>query len=817
MNRFTNLFPITKTLRFELRPQGETLKYIKKRGIIDTDTERAKDYTTVKTIIDEYHKDFISRALSTFKINDDLLVSFFDQFCSSKPNIEDIQKIQSSLYNDISKHLLSQSESKGSKPKLFNKELICELLPLFEQDKTKLNIIKKFDQFTTYFKGFNENRKNIYNGEGKHGSIAYRLINENLKLFAQDILRFKKVAPNIKSKIAQLNNDFSHEINLKWAITDISLIFDIKFFNNLLTQGDIDLYNAILGAKVDEKNHIQGLNQYINLYNQQNKSKLPTLDVLYKQILSDKESLSWLPDKFENDNDAIVTLKNYCESLKENETLLTLQRILNYITEFDLNHIYISEKYITRLSKDAFDNWATLKSIIHQTNQGSYSIAELDKYITEYNNTRENEPLTTISEYFSRIKKPFNHYNECLNNAKSILDATHETNDVFDNEESTHIMRELGDSIISIRRLSSYVLGNGNETLKDDIFYGHLIPIADTLNIFSKIYDKMRNRATKKPYSTEKIKLNFNCSTLLDGWDKNKEKDNLCVILRKDGRYFLGIMDNDSKNTFTKKQLPNDGDYYEKMEYKQIPTTSGIGGFIRKCFGVTQKLGWNCPSSCLNSDGKIIIKDSEVSNNLQELIDCQKEFFNTYEKDGVRYRDFYNYKFADSSKYDSLKSFYTDVEQQSYKIIFSKISTTFIDSLVKNGELYLFEIYNKDFSPNSRGRKNLHTMYWEALFSEENLNELKYKLNGKAEIFYRKASLKADPDNPTHKKCVPVKLRSNEMRTKTFAYDLQKDKRFTTDKFLFHVPITLNAQSKSRETINNKGGVSKISHTLIVS
>ena len=42
------------------------------------------------------------------------------------------------------------------------------------------------------------------------------------------------------------------------------------------------------------------------------------------------------------------------------------------------------------------------------------------------------------------------------------------------------------------------------------------------------------------------------------------------------------------------------------------------------------------------------------------------------------------------------------------------------------------------------------------------------------------------------------------MRTKTFAYDLQKDKRFTTDKFLFHVPITLNAQSKSRETINNK-------------
>ena len=36
----------------------------------------------------------------------------------------------------------------------------------------------------------------------------------------------------------------------------------------------------------------------------------------------------------------------------------------------------------------------------------------------------------------------------------------------------------------------------------------------------------------------------------------------------------------------------------------------------------------------------------------------------------------------------------------------------------------------------------MHTMYWKALFSEENLANLVYKLNGQAEIFYRKESIK---------------------------------------------------------------------------
>lgn len=69
------------------------------------------------------------------------------------------------------------------------------------------------------------------------------------------------------------------------------------------------------------------------------------------------------------------------------------------------------------------------------------------------------------------------------------------------------------------------------------------------------------------------------------------------------------------------------------------------------------------------------------------------------------------------------------------KLTFENISESYIDSVVNQGKLYLFQIYNKDFSAYSKGRPNLHTLYWKALFDERNLQDVVYKLNGEAELF----------------------------------------------------------------------------------
>ena len=56
MEHFTNLYPVSKTLRFELQPIGKTKENIEKNGILQRDEKRAEDYKIVKGLIDEYHK-----------------------------------------------------------------------------------------------------------------------------------------------------------------------------------------------------------------------------------------------------------------------------------------------------------------------------------------------------------------------------------------------------------------------------------------------------------------------------------------------------------------------------------------------------------------------------------------------------------------------------------------------------------------------------------------------------------------------------------------------------------------------------------------
>ena len=128
----------------------------------------------------------------------------------------------------------------------------------------------------------------------------------------------------------------------------------------------------------------------------------------------------------------------------------------------------------------------------------------------------------------------------------------------------------------------------------------------------------------------------------------------------------------------------------------------------------------------------------------------------------------------------------------------------YINSLVAEGKIYLFQIYNKDFSPNSKGTPNLHTLYWKMLFDERNLKDVVYKLNGEAEVFFRKSSIKCE--KPTHpaNQAINNKNPLNSKKQSCFEYDLIKDKRYTVDKFQLHIPITMNFKSTGNDNINSE-------------
>ena len=842
-DEFVGLYPISKTLRFELKPIGKTLEHIQRNKLLEDDAVRADDYVKVKKIIDKYHKCLIDEALSGFTFDTEAdgrsnnSLSEYYLYYNLKKRNEQEQKTFKTIQNNLRKQIVNKLTQSEKYKRIDKKELITTDLPDFLTNESEKKLVEKFKNFTTYFTEFHKNRKNMYSKEEKSTAIAFRLINENLPKFVDNIAAFEKVASSpLAEKINALYEDFKEYLNVE----KISSVFRLEYYNELLTQKQIDLYNAIVGGRTEEDNRIQikGLNQYINEYNQQQtdrSNRLPKLKPLYKQILSDRESVSWLPPKFDSDKDLLIKLKECYDALSEKEKVFDkLESILKSLSTYDLSKIYISnDSQLSYISQKMFGRWDIIGKAIREDCAkrnpqksreslekfaeridkklkaiDSISIGDVDECLAQLGETYVKrvedyfaamgasdmgEEQTDTTSFKKNIKGAYESVKELLNNADNITD-----NNLMQDKGNVEKIKTLLDAIKDLQRFIKPLLGKGDEADKDGVFYGEFTSLWTKLDAVTPLYNMVRNYLTSKPYSTKKIKLNFENSTLMDGWDLNKEPDNTTVIFRKDGLYYLGIMGKRYNRVFVDREdLPHDGECYDKMEYKLLP---GANKMLPKVFFSETGIQRFRPSEELLGKYE---RGTHKKGADFDLGDC-RALIDFFKKSIERHDDWkkFDFKFSDTSTYQDISEFYREVEQQGYKMSFRKVSVDYIKSLVEEGKLYLFQIYNKDFSAHSKGTPNMHTLYWKMLFDEENLKNVVYKLNGEAEVFFRKSSITVQ--SPTHPANSPIKNKNkdNQKKESEFKYDMIKDRRYTVDKFLFHVPITMNFKSVGGSNIN---------------
>lgn len=860
---FKRLYPLSKTLRFEAKPIGATLKNIIKSGLLEEDEHRAQSYVKVKKLIDEYHKAFIDRVLNEGcltienKGNKDSLEEYYESYMS-KSNDENVSKtfkeIQENLRSVIAKkltddkayanlfgkNLIESYKDKEEKNKIIDSDLTQFIntaepsqIDSMSQDEAK-ELVKEFWGFTTYFVGFFDNRKNMYTSEEKSTGIAYRLVNENLPKFIDNMEAFKKAIakPEIQANMKELYSNFAEYLNVE----SIQEMFKLDYYNMLLTQKQIDVYNAIIGGKTDEDHDvkIKGINEYINLYNQQHKDeKLPKLKALFKQILSDRNAISWLPEEFNSDQEVLDAIKDCYERLSENVLGdKVLKSLLCSLSDYNLNGIFVrNDLQLTDISQKTFGNWSVIQNAIMQNiknvaparkrkeSEEDYEkrISDIFKkadsfsiqYINDCLNEMDDNNLHAVDGHFATLgavntptmqrENLFALIQNAYTDISDLLDTPYpENKNLAQDKTNVAKVKALLDAIKSLQHFVKPLLGMGDESDKDERFYGELASLWTELDTVTPLYNMIRNYMTRKPYSEKKIKLNFENPQLLGGWDANKEKDYATIILRRNGMYYLAIMDKDSKKLLGK-TMPSDGECYEKMVYKLLP---GANKMLPKVFFAKSRINDFKPSKKIveNYNNGTHKKGKNFNiNDCHDLIDYFKQSIDKHE-DWSKF----GFNFSDTSTYEDLSGFYREVEQQGYKLSFTNISVSFINKLVDEGKMYLFQIYNKDFSDYSKGTPNMHTLYWKALFDERNLADVVYKLNGQAEMFYRKKSI--DYTHPTHPANHPIqnKNKDNKKKESVFEYDLVKDRRYTVDKFLFHVPITMNFKSVGSENINQQ-------------
>jgi hypothetical protein len=824
---FTNLYSLTKTLRFELKPTEETKKLLEKSnnmGLKPVEVDQEIDrlyHEQMKPMFDTLHQKFIEESLAKVVLDETDLNNFYAEYKKFKGFSKDRKKYTKEIdavtksldaikkrlrkqvcvsYDETAKDWKTKIDLKGEGAKiLFDAKILGYLRELYADDETKIEAINKFDKFFTYFSGFNQNRANYYTSEGKVTEVSYRIIDENLVRFLENVEAYEVVRNHL--------SDFA---------TQYGEYFTLSNYANYLSQSQIDEYNKMVGGENVKEGgiKIQGINEKINFfvqkYNSEHKEidkekekksqlRLPKMKELYKQIGSAKKSFGifaieqggeWhhLQDFVNNQSEYLVVLQ---ESYK---------KFFEKWDEYSLEKIYFNKASLNTISSRWFGNWHTLQEKLLETkafkkDKGEIKVKDIAlaqiKEALEALNAEGPESLYRLgykanpTAYEEKFVSG-NMWQTFLNIWELELDQNFEEIDKkvqefeskkeekFEKDKHSKWLKEICDSFLGLERIARYNKVKGDESGDVDFYEVVDKYLEESLQV--KYYNAFRNLISQKPYSVNKIKLNFENSTLFGGWDLNKEADNSAIVLRHSDGFEVVILKKEYSHCFEQTKNPGlfvkDTSGYQKMRYKLLP---GPNKMLPKVAFSKKNIDTFNPSSDIRRiyDSGTFKKENLVEEDLHKMIDFWKTVLFGYED----WKSF-GWNLKDSKEYKSIDQFYRDVTEQGYKVSFVDINLSELEAMEIRGQLYRFELYNKDYAKGAKKdhqNKNLETVYFENLFTDDNLTRPCLKLNGEAEMFYRKGQ------RDKLKKKIDTKGK-----------EVLDAKRYAEGKYLFHFPVTIN-------------------------
>ncbi|MEK7142190.1 MAG: type V CRISPR-associated protein Cas12a/Cpf1 [Patescibacteria group bacterium] len=869
---FTNLYSLSKTLRFELKPVGKTQQILEKENVFAKDKLIQEKYQKTKPYFDRLHLEFIDEALRGVTLTGlDEYFEILKNWQKDKKNKE-AQRAYKNKLQELRKEVVKKFGDKAEKwvneiytsvglknkdIEILFEEAVFDLLKarygsetesiieIEEKDKSGQTNIKQvsiFDSwkgFAGYFKKFFETRRNFYKDDGTSTALATRIIDQNLKRFCDNITLFE----SIKEKM-----DFK-EVEKIFGVQLVQ-VFSLGFYNRRLLQDGINKYNIILGGETLENGEKRkGLNECINLHKQKTGEKLPFFKTLDKQILSDKASFL---DGIKDETVLLKVLKQFAKTAEEKMKILQ-PLFTDFIAEnddYDLSQIYIEKKVFDPnscrwIDKSAIDNFQEAlykemkseKLAKYEKKENAYKFPDFialsyikcalengkfegnfwkDKYydIAGFAKKTNWEQFLTIFSFefnslFERTIKDEDGnekqigYNIFSQNFEFLI----KKNPFTLSQEAKVIIKEFADSVLTIYQVAKYfAVEKKRAWLSEyelDSFYTH--PETGYLRFYEnayedivQIYNDLRNYLTKKPYSEEKWKLNFECSYLLGGWSSEFETHG-SLIFEKNGKYYLGVI-NGKALTKENRQRLAEGITEENKCFKMVydfqkPDNKNVPRLFIRSNGenfspAVKELDLPINTILDIYDQRLFKTENKnlplFKDSLRKIIDYFKLGFSRHNS----YKHF-PFKWKGSSEYENIADFYQDTISSCYQLQWEGLNFHEIEKLTESKDLYLFQIYNKDFSDKSKGSKNLYSLYFQSLFLKENLENkdgVILKLSGGGEIFFRPKTDKGKLGERTDSKGKKV----------------IKNKRYSEDKMFLHFPIELNYARGQEGNFNAK-------------
>ena len=892
---FTNQYPVSKTLRFELVPIGQDGKRLAAQDaakllakILEQDRKIKNAYVALKPVMDKIHEEVINKSL----ISEEAKKIDFSEYLDKYKQKKDIESEENSLREKIVKtynigtqsiKVKSGNDSKG-KPVLkkegvkcltekgilkYVKKVISELKD--EKEKNELEThLDTFKKFFTYFSGYNQNRENYYAKQEKATAVATRIVHDNLPKFCDNCIQFsdgkvqkkkKKYSDTAEESVSRKDEYLNAYRYLKNAsiITHIKdaeknekieaypideKMFEIAKFSECLPQAGIEEYNRIIGH----------YNLLINLYNQARKDKegfkkLLPFKTLYKQIGCGKKKALFHALKYDtrqqqdtkektdeilNLEDTLKTIskigRKYFGKSPEATDATTIHGVIEWLKQTeDWDGIYWSKAAVDKISNTYFANWHAIKDRLQEGLQGKdKNTKEVYASVASYSKKREEQlkinDVVELSGLFEVLNKESgNRWSEilfkksALENSQSLINEglTPSQNIInlicADIEDLAKEFCSKSDSILKITDYKNeeniFEIKKWLDTAKSIIWIIKYFDVQESkvkgntvnpelANMLSALlraddakwfdwYDAVRNYLTKKQKPQDdakenKLKLNFKNPVLLGGWSDGQEKSKGSVLLKNNNQYYVGILNERSLFDTARKNNPiyNASDEsVGRLILKNLAFKTLAGkGFVRDYKEKYSDLGKRDPQEAINK--------------LQSFI--KEQYVTQY----PLLKQIVEKKHSDKKEFDKKVQ---DVLTECYECNFTPINWSLVLQYVADEKLYLFEIYSKDFGEKSTGNPNLQTTYWKHTFQDNST----IQLCAGGEIFFREKAI-TDDEIFAHPADKPIYRRSDGKTESRFSHDIIKDRRFTTEKYFFHIPIKINYQAPEQSFINGK-------------
>lgn len=849
-NSLTNLYSVSKTLRFELKPQYSTLDHIRDDQIVDKGEDLKNHYKIFKKILDQVFSRIINDSLDKTYLDQKYISTYQDLAFKHRDQLTDKDRAELKTLKETLKKQIDKGLDHKDKKAIFSdpvKFLIDNESIFADLIGDNRPSIEAFNRQKGYLSGYLQNRANIFDHTTNETSVAFRIVEENLDIFLNNRLTLQHFLEKVTDKDGLLKSlqEALSQLGFKLNLEDL---LSLDYFNRTLSQSDIDQYNLLISGKsLENGEKLQGINEILNQYLQQHQEeKLHKIKLkqLYKQILSESKTESFTLDFVEDNKGFAVMLLQFIDFanqlIEEKIPLLgMIQELKNGSVSAELlSRLHLNRKNIKRLSNFIYKDYGyieqsleenflstvegkiTKKVLEEHRKQDTFTFHEilvaLQKQQYEKNGTLESADQLLLPGIVDFVYQNLDcEYSTLIEKVKSekqpLLDLFKEKQLLEDQNTESHASkysdRPFNDHEIKIIKTTLDFYKNlqnnlaflqiSDENLKlDSEFYSEFDEFYQGLKNIIPVYNKSRNFLTKKPFSTEKTKLIFNSPQLLDGWSKSKESDCLGTIFIKDGKYYIGII---NSSTNAKKTLfePHNfasldqGQYFEKMNLFFLSDLKR--DFPKKYFSEKWHNQHPVPADLREKYDYYRIDEhkDERKNDLKYHHQLISYYQDCLKKDAEW--QIYQFRYKSPEEYSDVNEFLSELTPNTYKMEFTKIPAEYIKKLVDDGKMYFFQIYSKDFSEYAKGKPNLHTLYLKAVFDQKNAEEFNYnyKISGSAEIFYRPASIEV---RVTHPKNQPIKNKNkNNPKTESvFRYDLCKDRRYMSDKFFLHLPVELN-------------------------